>query len=201
MKKFQPHESIFVGLLVVLPLLVFILVIKPRYDAQKEMSQMATSIDSTCTEFGDIRQTAVECLQSDKKALGELVEETRIRLPKEGDSGGILHGLAKMARENDLVLKDVAPVSRGPEKDSETHHQRYGSQRIDIELEGSFDALYNFLIALEDYERIIHIDTMILKLTESKSNNRNATADGRINTELGIVVYYEKISEDSEEPK
>ena len=197
MKKLAPREAVFVGLLVVVPLLMFVLVIKPRHDAQKNMSKMATSMHAACVEFGEIRPSAIKSLQGDQKVLHELVEDTRRRLPDEGDSGGILHGLARMARENNLILKDVEPVSRGPGNDSTTRHLQYGIQWIDIELEGSFEGLYNFLIALEGYERIILIDKMDLKLT--KSGNKDDTANVRINAELGLAVYYHKTSENSEE--
>ena len=199
MNKLSIREAVFIGLLVVVPLLMFILVIKPRHDAQKNMSKMATSMHTACGEFREIRPSAIKALQGDKKALHELVEDTRKRLPKEGDSGGTLHGLARMARENNLVLKDVAPVSRGPENGSATNNLKYGIQWIDIELEGSFEGLYNFLIALEGYERIIRIDKMELKLT--KPANKDETADVRINAELGLAVYYQKISEDDEDAK
>ena len=201
MKKFRPYELVFIGMLVLLPLLMFVLVIKPRYDVQKNMSKMATSLNTTYGEFIDVRQTAVNCLEDDKKALEEVVEGTRKRLSKGRDSGEILGGLATMVRENNLILKDVEPVSRGLEGDSGTLQQRYGFQRIDIELEGTFEGLYNFLIALEDYEQIIHIDTMELELNGVRSNDGGRTAEALVNADLGLVIYYEKISENSEDSK
>lgn len=198
MKKLCPREAVFVGLLVIVPLLMFVLVVKPRHDTQKKMSQTATNINTTCGEFGDIRLSAIKSLKNDKKALYELVEDTRKRLPKEGDSGGILHGLARMARENNLILKHVEPVNRGPEQ-STTNNPKYGTQWIDIKLEGSFEGLYDFLIAMEGYERIILIDKMNLKLTKSMSGNGDETGAVRINAELGLVVYFQKVSENEEE--
>ena len=198
MKKLCPREAVFIGLLVMVPLLMFVLVIKPRYDSQKKMTKMAKGISATCSEFGNIRPLAVNRLQEDKKALNKLVEDTRKRLPEDGGFGGILHGLAKMAQGKNLVLKDVKPVNRGSgkEKESETRHRGYGTQWIDIELEGSFEEIYNFLIALEDYERVILIDKMDLKLT--KPGNNDETKDVRIGAELGLVVYYQKTPENGQ---
>ena len=199
MKKLCPREAVFIGLLVMVPLLMFVLVIKPRYDSQKKMTKMAKGISATCSEFGNIRPLAVNRLQEDKKALNKLVEDTRKRLPEDGGFSGILHGLAQMAQENNLILKDVKPVSRGPEKKPDTHYQGYGTQWIDIKLEGSFEGLYNFLIALEDYERIILIDNMDLKLTKpAKPEKNDKTADVKISAELGLVVYYHKTPENGE---
>ncbi|MCK5113821.1 MAG: type 4a pilus biogenesis protein PilO [Phycisphaerae bacterium] len=195
MNKMCKREAIFIALLIMVPMLLFLAVIKPRYDSQKDMTQSAKTMSATCDEFQNVRPLAVKRVQNDKVALSKLVEDTQKRLPDESGLGEVLGGLTKMAQDNGVALNDVRPVSRGPDQQAEANEQGYGINWIDIELEGSFEGVYNFLISLEHYPRIVLVDTM----TITKVKGHNTEGPPQIDAKLGLVVYHKTaVSEDAE---
>jgi Tfp pilus assembly protein PilO len=109
------------------------------------------------------------------------------RLPEREDVDGLLKEITRIAQQVDLAVRTVKgdrPVAAGAAMEVP----------LSLVLEGSFDALYDFLLALEALPRITRIQSMKVAAIGSDphaiAGRRGAPGSAGVRAELGLSVYF-----------
>jgi Tfp pilus assembly protein PilO len=117
---------------------------------------------------------------------GEL-RRLRAALPEREDVDGLLKEITRIAQQVDLAVRTVKgdrPVAAGAAMEVP----------LSLVLEGSFDALYDFLLALEALPRITRIQSMKVAAIGSDphaiAGRRGAPGSAGVRAELGLSVYF-----------
>lgn len=109
------------------------------------------------------------------------------RLPEREDVDGLLKEITRIAQQVDLSVRTVKgdrPVAAGAAMEVP----------LSLVLEGSFDALYDFLLALEALPRITRIQSMKVAAIGADphaiAGRGGGGGRGGVRAELGLSVYF-----------
>ena len=115
------------------------------------------------------------------------LRELDARLPEREDVDGLLKEITRIAQEVDLAVRTVKgdrPVAAGAAMEVP----------LSLVLEGGFEALYDFLIALEALPRITRIQSMKVAAIgadpHAAAGRRGASGVTGVRAELGLSVYF-----------
>ena len=124
----------------------------PKYKQFSSLEQQITDkkaeLQSQKSYYEQVTKTENE-LQQYKDALAII----NSALPEQDSVPDLLNFMQKSAAQSGLVIKQVAPFSVAPEKDSDIR-----ITRVNIELQGDYNGLKQFLESLEDSARFIEVN-------------------------------------------
>lgn len=172
--------------LAVVPIAANYVVFAPRNDeiaaARREIASKQArlvGLRELTARIGDLGRE-IEARESELAQLEE-------RLPEREDVDGLLKEITRIAQQVDLSVRTVKgdkPVAAGAAMEIP----------LSLVLEGSFDALYDFILALEALPRITRIQSMKVTVLggdpHAASGRRGAMEGEGIRAELGLSVYF-----------
>lgn len=181
MMNSHARQILYVCVLLAVPLSAWYFVFIPRNAdidrttrAIAEREDQLQLISTAISQMGDVRQAVLD---------GEAaIERVEAKLPSRQDVESILEQVWQVARRNDLTVKSVKTM---PPVSSTV----YRELPLRVDLEGSFEGYYRFLLELENLPRITRIFNMRIRRPgrSSMSEDRNA---GDIHAEFELSIYF-----------
>lgn len=170
------RQSVFVGVLLAVPLASYFLVFQPQ---NREIAKAKQEIDLKRAMLEKLRAATAASADLEKATaeMRQSIEAIEARLPSD--------------KEMDLVLRDVAAIAaeaglKIPEFKRADKPLPAGlalEQPLDVQITGDFDGFYKFLLELEKLPRITRIpDIKVL---------RSEDVDGNMKAEFTLSVYYQ----------
>lgn len=179
--KLGIREIIFLIILLSVPIAAFKFVFMPR---NAEILQAKNEIVDKESKLRKLAEAGnkIEDLSVTINALNDAVTMIEDRLPQEKRVDDVLRRAWEIARGHVLTIKKVEPQNPLPAS-------RYMELPINVELEGSFDGFYLYLLDLEQMPRLTKIkDLHIERLDESL---------GTIRANFTLSVYFQTTTTDN----
>ena len=178
--KLGIREYVFVGMLVVIPMSMFMFVFLPRGKAIAQMSSDTKEMQKQLVEFRSVSDQAMVNIQQDITDLEKAVKYMDARVPMAPGTEKTIGDLSRLARKHELrtkkirALTPIKPMTTelklGAAAAAEPNKKEYEFRELDLELEGEFKNFYSFLQAVEEFPRIIHVEQVQLNKTEPEGN-------------------------------
>ncbi len=178
--RFGVRELIFLVVLLAVPAVSMLYVFKPRND---DISQALTEIE--------LKQTRLSKLAAMTERIDDLsiaIEEGREairaieeKLPGQQGVEIILQQVWEVAAANSLLVKSFKSDKPIPAAD-------YREQPLAIEMEGTFDGFYRFLLELENLPRITRIHNLKLERVDTQLARDTHT---EMKAGFTLSIYYE----------
>jgi len=173
--NFSTRELIFVLVLLAMPISSYWFVFKPRNEqitqARKEIEHKELLLDklrAATAQSDDLARENAEILKE--------IEHVQSRLPTDKEVDVILRQVAELAADNNLKLERV----RAGKAITATS---YMEQPLDMLITGNFDNYYNFMLELEQLERITRLPKLKMKAAREQ--------DGQMEAEFTLSIYFE----------
>ncbi|MDG2093984.1 MAG: type 4a pilus biogenesis protein PilO [Phycisphaerales bacterium] len=181
MMNSHARQVLYVCVLLAVPLSAWYFVFIPRNAdidrttrAIAEREDQLQLISTAISQMGDVRQAVLD---------GEAaIERVEAKLPSRQDVESILEQVWQVARRNDLTVKSVKTM---PAVTSTV----YRELPLRVDLEGSFEGYYRFLLELENLPRITRIFNMRIK-RPSRSRMGDDDRPGDIHAEFELSIYF-----------
>lgn len=188
--RFGVREYVFVGMLFVIPVVMFMYVLAPRSKASAKTREDTAWKRKQLDELGLVRKQAMRNVKEDIIELEKVESHLRNRVPRIAAAEKAIGDLSQLARDNDLRAKKIRiiiPVNSATTvlKDAAgtKSKKKYEHRELTIELEGRFTDFYSFLQALENFPRIIHVETMMLQKMEQ---------EGCVEARLKLWIFFQR---------
>ncbi len=173
--KLGMRQVLFVGTLLAVPLVAYFMVFKPRN----------AEIGLANAEIADKRKT-LENLEKVRKRISDFetaidqsqqaISDIEAKLPTEQGVDEVLRQTSEIAATHGLAVTLVQPQAKVPAS-------RYMELPINFELTGNFDGFYEFLLDLEDLQRLIRLKNLTMERAEDD-------ADGKMTAAFTLSVYF-----------
>jgi len=189
--KFGLRESVFMVMLVSLPLGAWWLVFRPQNARNEHMTAQIEAKQKKLRALNQVTATIGD-LQKEIAAQEDAFRYFQKKLPNEKEIDKVLQEIWRTAELNELKTKSIRTLTRtgnGAAASPDGPHE----QPIAVQLEGRFTGFYTFLQAIENQPRIMRITKMSLK-TEEKDNDGNVVAN------FEMSVFFEKEGKGKEWP-
>ncbi|MBT8484283.1 MAG: type 4a pilus biogenesis protein PilO [Phycisphaerales bacterium] len=188
---FGLREAIFLIVLLAVPTVSLFYVFKPRNEDIREALHEIT-----------VKQTRLDKLEEVTAKIDDIglaIEEGRdsiamieAKLPSDQDVEGIMEQVWQIAARNRLTVKSVKSEKMAPAA-------QYRELPLKMIVEGEFDGFYQFLLELENLERITRIHEMSLDRASAHAAGRRADlAPGAMTAEFTLSIYFEPDAEESQ---
>ena len=192
--KFGLRETVFIILLMGIPVATWWFVFRPRNAREAELinrieakQKKLQALNRTTGTIGD--------LQKEIQSLEEAVAYFQTKLPSEKEIDKVLKEVWLLADSNNLTTKSIRTRERRNSKATGQAKQRteHAEQPIFMELEGDYMGFYSFLQAVENQPRIMRVQK--INLSKLKKG-----AVGQVQVELEMSIFFERNSEDDSWP-
>lgn len=174
--------------LAAVPLAANYLVFKPR---NVEIAQARQEIASKRARLGGLREltTRIDELGHEIEMRQSELAILEKRLPDSEGLDGLLKDITRIAQRVDLAVRTVKadkPAAAGSAMEVP----------LALVLEGEFDAIYEFLLAIEALPRITRIQSMAMTVLgpDPHAPVRRNTGRPYLRTEMNLSVYFAKPS-------
>jgi len=182
--RFGIREAIFFVVLLAVPVASFVYLFKPRsVEIQKMNEETSTKaerlerLEQVTARIDDIDRA----IDQGRKSI-EMIEA---KLPTEKDVEVILEDVWELAGEHGLKVKSVKSEKPVPAA-------LYMELPLRMEMTGSFDGFYKFLLSLENLPRITRIHQMTLKRPGSgRGPSKEDTPEGWVSSEFTLSIYFQ----------
>lgn len=182
--RFGIREAIFFIVLLAVPVASFMYVFKPR----SEQIRSANAEIATKTERLDKLEQVTSRIDDIDRAIEEGRESIQLieaKLPNEKDVEGTLEDVWNLANDNGLMVKSVKSEKPVPAA-------MYMELPLKVQMTGSFNGLYQFLLQLENLPRITRIHQMKLERPDhSKGTQSNDSPEGWVKAEFTLSIYFQ----------
>jgi Tfp pilus assembly protein PilO len=150
-----------------IPMVQNILSTKKEIKIQQDLLQEKSNFIETVTKLVE-------------KYIGneDVFKELDLILPDNQDVPGLIVQLEALANDNGVILNDVSFT----EEDDEKKISDYKTIKINLKLNGSYEALKNFLITAENNIRLVDIDSISFGASANEKNNTSFDFDLILNT-------------------
>jgi len=161
------RKAIFFVLLLTLAYLAYAFMIKP---ANKDLADQREKVQQDLKVLNEIQQaqTTARDLSKQLAQMGEAINFFESKLPPHSQIHQVLQDVTLIAQKQGLSTKSIKTMAR---KDN----NGYIEQPLQMELYGSFNSYYSFLLELEKLPRITKVRE--LKLRRDPKNDGAATAN------------------------
>jgi len=173
--KFGMRELVFFLVLAAIPTGAYLWVFRPANERIEEQRQ---NIKSKSDKLAELRLAAkgIEELDLEVKKIMEAVEFFESKLPSQHEIYRVLDQVARIARDHNLETTLFKTEKPKP-------FATYSEQPIKIEVYGSFDDYYQFLLELERIPRITKISQMELEAEDSHT--------GYVEAKLTLSIFFD----------
>jgi type IV pilus assembly protein PilO len=195
--KFGLRELVFLIVLLSVPVASFVFVFKPR---NAEIKQASSEIEHKTEKLEQLREVSrrIENIGVAIEEWRAAVEEIEQKLPSEQGIEEILEQVWNLTKKNELIILATHAEPAVPAAS-------YMELPLKIEMTGNFDGFYQFLLELEQLQRITRVHQLkiwragLAKRTGRNRNNPNEEAPppGAIETEFILSIYYESDHDDA----
>lgn len=184
--RFGIRETIFLLLLLGLPVAAYFFVFQPRNvqiaearaDIQKKQAKLE-QLERATTSFSD--------MDEEIQKLSQAIELYEQKLPAQKDEQVILREVSELAKTHDLKI-------RSWRTDKIIRSANYSEQALKMEIFGDFDGFYEFLLELERLPRITRTPVMTLKKDPKDE-------EGVMEADVVLNIYFEGDSAGQQERK
>jgi type IV pilus assembly protein PilO len=161
------RKVIFFILLLTVAYLAYAFMIQP---ANKSLADQRERVQQDIKTLNELQQATATARDLNKQLvqLGEAINFFESKLPPHSQISQVLQDVTVIAQKQGLATKSIKTLNR---KDN----SGYIEQPLQMELYGSFNAYYSFLLELEKLPRITKIRELQLK--RDPSNDGAATAN------------------------
>jgi len=184
--RFGLRELIFLVVLLSVPVASFVFVFKPRND---EIQQANREIEIKTAKLDRLREVSsrIEDIGEAIEEWREAVEVIEAKLPDKQGVERILEQVWNLTEANGLEILSTKPDAAVPAA-------TYMELPIKIEMTGDFDGFYQFLLELEQLQRITRVHEMKIVRAGQKSRRRSSSSDelpeGHMEVEFLLSIYY-----------
>lgn len=178
------REIIFFIVLLAVPVASFFYVFKPRNvqitQARDEISIKQSRLETLAAVASKIDDIGLEIEKG-----RESVQMIEAKLPNEQDVEGILEQVWQIAKRNKLNVKSV-------KSDKPVPAAMYMEQPLKVQMEGQFDGFYQFLLELENLQRITRIHQLKLERAKAKAGVKDEDLPpGSMNASFTLSIYFQ----------
>ena len=181
--RFGIREAIFFIVLLAVPVASFMYVFKPR----SEQIRKANEEIATKTERLDKLEQVTKRISDIDRAIEEGRESIQLieaKLPSEKDVEVMLEQVWELANENGLSVKSVKSEKPVPAA-------MYMELPLRVQMDGSFTGLYEFMLALENLDRITRIHQMSLSRPDKAKTTESGYPEGWVKSEFTLSIYFQ----------
>ena len=173
--KLGIRELLFLMLLLAVPVGAYIWIFQPT---NKHIDQQRQTIEAKSQKLTSLREAlgGIDDLNEEVEKLREAIEFFEAKLPKHHEIHRVLEQVTKIAENHRLetrLFKTLKPESI----------VAYSEQPIELEVSGSFDAFYQFMLELEKMPRITKVKEMELE--------KNKKEEGITNSKIELSIYFD----------
>jgi len=174
--KFGTRESIFILLLLAMPVAAYFFVFRPRNiqhtEVMQEIHQKQVKLEQLKVATRNITDLGKEI---DK--LSETIDLFQQKLPAEREVEVMLKQIWELAAKHRLVPKSIRT-------DKPVTAAQYAELPINMTIVGNFDGFYSFLLDLEKLRRITRMPQMSLeKIRKNK--------EGQMEARVVLSIYFD----------
>lgn len=183
--KFGLRETIFIVLLMLIPVGAWWFVFRPQNARNAEMHRQ---IETRQAKLRKINKTAATIgdLEKQIESLSEAIGYFKSKLPDEKEIDKILQEIWILAESNDLQAKSVRTrLRKSKQSGFLAEDSEQAEQPIVVQLVGDFRGFYAFLLALESQPRIMRIRTMNLE-------KKDKCPPGYVSAEFEMSIFFER---------
>ena len=181
--RFGIRETVFVMLLMAIPLAAWWFVFRPNNMRNDEMkAQIAIKQD----KLSRVRREEIRVgdLKAENASLTEALNSIESKLPSEKEIDKVLREVWKLAETNKMVTKSVRAIHDNRVSGVGPHAE----QTIEMKLDGDFMGLYAFLQSMENLDRIMRVNSMKIRAIDKE-------AAGTVHAELVLSIFFDKSAE------
>jgi type IV pilus assembly protein PilO len=178
------RELIFFVVLLAVPVASFFYVFKPRNEqisqARAEIAVKQARLDTLAAVAAKVEDIGLE-IEKGRESI-RIIEA---KLPSEQDVEGILEQVWQLAKRNKLNVKSVKSEKPVPAA-------LYMELPLKTVLEGEFDGFYQFLLELENLDRITRIHQLRLERSDGRGGpGKEALPPGAMRAEFTLSIYFQ----------
>lgn len=172
----SPRQLIFIAVLLAVPITSFFLVFAPQ---NRAIAKAKEEIEAKKNMLEKLREETARTSDLSKlnETISAAIQNIEARLPEGKDMDLVLRDVANLAAESGLKVPNFK------RSDKSLQCGEAMEQPMDVEITGSFDGFYRFLLELEKLPRITRITDLKMK--------RNEMADGEMRATFKLSVYYQ----------
>ncbi|MGC9454408.1 MAG: type 4a pilus biogenesis protein PilO [Phycisphaerae bacterium] len=182
--RFGKREVMLLALLMAIPVGTWWFIYRPHNLHEAELQRRIEAKQEKLSRLNRATGTIGD-LREEISSLEEAVDFFRSKLPNEKEIDKVLQELWQMAEQNHLSTKSIRAIARNKQTSLTDENGPHGEQPIQMKLEGDFEGLYSFLLALENQPRIMRI----LKMTVQQPRD---APDGYVQAEFLMSVFFER---------
>lgn len=185
--RFGVREFIFILVLMAVPVASFFLVFKPQNErinqARQEILVKQTQMDRLAAITDRLDDLGL-AIANGRESI-QLIEQ---KLPDEEGVDDILQRVWQIAKRNRQTVKSIKSRKKVPAA-------YYMELPLEMVMEGNFDGFYQFLLELENLQRITRIhDINIERLDHKRTSSDEEIAAGMSRAEFTLSIYFETSS-------
>ncbi len=173
--QFGIRETVFVLLLLALPVAAYFYLFEPRAAEISEAREEIASKQAKLKEL-EAETKSIEDLGEEIDRLRQAIELYEKKLPAQRDVEVVLRDVWRLASENKLTPKSVRT-------DKIVKTNNYAELPIKMTIIGDFSGFYKFLLELEKLPRITRTPKMKLKKLDKQ--------EGVMQADMVLSVYFE----------
>ncbi len=191
--KFSNRELILTGLLFLFAGSAWLFVFRPRNEANAAMLTEIRDKSLLLKELGYARGAQSRKLQEELAGLDRAVKVMRTRLPREHRHDVILLGLWQRALSNRIWIHKFGIVMK-VSNNVDLLNNPYSNDIFEVTVSGHYLDFYTFLQALENWPRVIRIDTIEITkkpmITKDYAEQMSPTLHGQITARLQLRFFW-----------
>lgn len=180
--RFGLRELVFLLVLLALPAASYFALFKKQ---NADHQQARAEIQTKRAKLNDLDKATAQFINLDEeivrlKSAIQLIEQ---KLPSDRETYVVVNRVADLARSHDLKVEEIKPdkvVAAGP----------YASELpIQLEIRGSFEGFYRFMLEVERMPRITQMPLMQLKRSDKKTD-----PEGTMVATITLSIFFESES-------
>ncbi|MDG2053330.1 MAG: type 4a pilus biogenesis protein PilO [Phycisphaerales bacterium] len=180
------RQWIFFILLATVPLAAYFYVFEPRNSEISQIQDKLRVKQARLTRLAEMERT-ISDLGSMIDQGRDAIDQLELKLPSKQHVDVILAQVWTIASRNGLE-----PQSFKTQAERQVGSSDYREAPHRIEIEGSFDGFYQFLLELEALPRITRVHSLSIRHSGGPLGPRSADRDtGLINADFILSIYYE----------
>ncbi|RMH26786.1 MAG: hypothetical protein D6693_06560 [Planctomycetota bacterium] len=174
--RFGFREAVFLVVLLAVPVASYWFVFRPQNAEIERARQEIAQKEAMLRKLAEVTAQR-EDLAALNTEIAEAIAMIEAKLPTAREVDVVLAQVAAIAEENRLSLAKV-------KSDDPVAMASYMEQPLKMVIRGDFEGFYQFLLDLENLDRITRMPTVDIE--------RSRDADGDMSAEFTLSIYFEK---------
>ena len=191
--KFSYRELILTGLLFLIVGSAWLFIFRPQNEVNAAMLTEIRDKSLLLKELGYARGPQSRKLQEEIAGLDRAVKLMRTRLPREHRHDAILLGLWLRALPNRIWIHKFGIIMKVSNK-GDLLNNPYSNDIFGVTVSGNYLDFYAFLQALENWPRVIRVDTIEITkkpvITKDFAEQMSPTLHGQITAQLELRFFW-----------